>query len=43
MRLTPQEQESILKSFQATFDQSDHIWLFGSRVDDTKREGDIDL
>lgn len=43
MRLTPQEQEALLKSFQATYGASDHIWLFGSRADDSKRGGDIDL
>ncbi len=43
MRLTEFEIKSIKESFQEFFDKGDSIWLFGSRVDDTKRGGDIDL
>lgn len=43
MRLTPLEQEAIKSSFREAFPRDDHIWLFGSRLDDTKRGGDIDL
>lgn len=43
MRLTIVQIESIKKAFIENFDQSDHLWLFGSRVDDHKRGGDIDL
>ena len=42
MRLNPYEIDSIKRSFQTTF-QSGEIYLFGSRVDDTKKGGDIDL
>jgi len=42
MRLTKHEIESIKKAFQETFENG-KIYLFGSRVDDTKRGGDIDL
>jgi len=42
MRLTNLEQKMIKKAFVETF-QSGDIYLFGSRVDDTKRGGDIDL
>lgn len=43
MRLTP-EQLSIIRSAVAeTFGDTASIWLFGSRVDDSKRGGDIDL
>jgi len=42
MRLTPYEIESIKKAFKETFEDG-KIYLFGSRVDDTKRGGDIDL
>lgn len=43
MRLTSQAQAAIIQTFQNFFSGDDHIWLFGSRVDDTKRGGDIDL
>jgi len=42
MRLSSFEQEMIKKAFIETF-ESGKIYLFGSRVDDTKRGGDIDL
>lgn len=43
MRITSQAQAAIIQTFQNFFSADDHIWLFGSRVDDTKRGGDIDL
>jgi len=42
MRLTNHEREAIKKAFIETFEDG-KIYLFGSRVDDTKRGGDIDL
>lgn len=42
MRLAEYEKTSIRKSFEEFFEEG-HIYLFGSRVDDTKRGGDIDL
>jgi len=42
MRLTEYEINSIKKAFKEIF-ESGNIYLFGSRVDDTKRGGDIDL
>lgn len=42
MRLTKNERELIKKAFYETF-QDGKIYLFGSRIDDTKRGGDIDL
>jgi len=42
MRLTEFEINSIKKAFFETFEEG-KIYLFGSRVDDTKRGGDIDL
>jgi len=42
MRLTDNERELIKKAFYETF-RDGKIYLFGSRVDDTKRGGDIDL
>jgi uncharacterized protein len=43
MRLTDHEVESICRLFRDYFGEGAHLWLFGSRVDDTKRGGDIDL
>jgi predicted nucleotidyltransferase len=42
MRLTENERAFIKKAFFETF-QDGKIYLFGSRVDDTKKGGDIDL
>jgi len=42
MRLTEFEINSIKKAFLESF-QDGKIYLFGSRVDDTKKGGDIDL
>jgi len=42
MRLTEFEQKMIKKAFRESFGEG-KIYLFGSRVDDTKRGGDIDL
>mgnify|MGYP001806202911 CR=1 FL=1 len=42
MRLTPIEQETIHESI-ASIDPDAEIYLFGSRLDDQARGGDIDL
>lgn len=42
MRLTTHEQEVIKKAFSEIFGNG-RLYLFGSRVDDTKNGGDIDL
>jgi len=42
MRLTNYEIDSIKQNFYEVFGEG-KIYLFGSRVDDTKRGGDIDL
>jgi hypothetical protein len=43
MRLTENQVESIKETFRTFFQEKDHIWLFGSRIDPLKKGGDIDL
>jgi uncharacterized protein len=42
MRLSPDEIKAIKETIQS-FDSKAKIWLYGSRIDDHKRGGDIDL
>ncbi|HDR52782.1 MAG TPA: nucleotidyltransferase domain-containing protein [Mariniphaga anaerophila] len=43
MRLSPFEIETINKIARKHFGQGTTVYLFGSRTDDTKKGGDIDL
>lgn len=43
MRLTEAQRTAIRETVAETFGAGTCVWLFGSRVDDTKRGGDIDL
>lgn len=43
MRLTQSQVEGIRNSANEVFGSGVQVWLFGSRVDDSKRGGDIDL
>jgi len=43
MRLTDAQVKAIQDNFFVSFMEGDKIWLFGSRVDDSKKGGDIDL
>ena len=43
MRLPKQVVVSLTQAVQDCFGPDAQVWLFGSRVDDTKRGGDIDL
>lgn len=43
MRLTQSQADAIRKAVQEIYGNNSHLLLFGSRVDDTKRGGDIDL
>lgn len=43
MRLTPAQIAAIRRTTAEVFGEQAHVWLFGSRVDDSRRGGDIDL
>ena len=43
MRLTKAKIDTIRKATSQNFGEDALIWLFGSRLDDTKRGGDVDL
>ena len=43
MRLSPFQQHNIPTIAYAIFGDSTLVYLFGSRKDDNKKEGDIDL
>lgn len=43
MRLTQEQLETILETTASVFGTQSKVWLFGSRVDDHQRGGDIDL
>ena len=43
MRIAPSEAKIIKETASAVFGARAAMWLFGSRVDDAKKGGDIDL
>ena len=43
MRLTPIQHKQILQVAHLNFGTDANVWLFGSRVDDKQRGGDVDL
>lgn len=43
MRLTPYQIETISKTVKDLAGSAARVWLFGSRVDDQRRGGDVDL
>lgn len=43
MRLTPEQTALIRQTVQSLSGAESRVWLFGSRVDDFLRGGDIDL
>ena len=43
MRLSAHQQATVRATVEETFGSDAQVRLFGSRVDDTKRGGDIDL
>jgi len=43
MRLTRDQIAAIRQAVEESFGEGSQVWLFGSRVDDRHRGGDIDL
>jgi len=43
MRLSDAERQAIMEAVAESFGTEARAWLFGSRTDDTRRGGDIDL
>lgn len=43
MRLSIIQQQGILQTMRQNFGEATKVWLFGSRVDDARRGGDVDL
>ena len=43
MRLSPEDAGIIRRQVGKVFGHDARVWLFGSRVDDSRRGGDIDL
>ena len=43
IRLNPLDLQAIRETFDSIFRPEDHLWIFGSRVDETRKGGDIDL
>ena len=43
MRITPQQALQIKQTIHQVFGEQASVWLFGSRVDDQARGGDVDL
>lgn len=43
MRITPQQRQRICQQIDRHFGAGAEVWLFGSRVDDQKKGGDVDL
>ena len=43
MRLTPDQAQGIRQRIHSHMGEHARIWLFGSRVDDSRHGGDVDL
>jgi predicted nucleotidyltransferase len=43
VRLNKQQVDTLIQATHYCFGETSKIWLFGSRVDDSKKGGDIDL
>jgi predicted nucleotidyltransferase len=43
MRMTPEYKKTITETAAKVFGENASVWLFGSRLDDTAKGGDVDL
>lgn len=43
MRISDQERRAVLVEIGERFGKRSRVWLFGSRADDSKRGGDVDI
>jgi len=43
MRLTHEQVSTIIQTIRSVAGQDAKVWLYGSRLDDSRRGGDIDL
>lgn len=43
MRVTPEQISTIVQTARHVAGENTHVWLFGSRLDDARKGGDIDL
>lgn len=43
MRITPEQIAIIIQTTRSIAGQDANVWLYGSRLDDTRRGGDVDL
>lgn len=43
MRLSPEQRQAIVSATRKMLGGQARVWLFGSRTDDTRNGGDIDL
>lgn len=43
MRLSTRQQEAIISTFRKYYQEGDHLWVFGSRIDPNRKGADIDL
>jgi len=43
MRLSPEQQEALVRIVRKHLNQKSDVYLFGSRLDDTAKGGDVDI
>jgi hypothetical protein len=43
MRLTPAQIDTIKSTAQAVLGEGAQVWLYGSRLDDQRKGGDLDI